>query len=340
MGLMYREDLRKKYNLPVTNTWDNCEKYMSGIKTNMPGQLVTNDTGFLMMKDAMDSADCEAYGMQYDYYNPSKISQYWGSQKFLSDMKDIKGWADKGFWSKSVLSDKTDTSDLANGKIVITTQGINPNKYVTAKVAVEQTHPDWEVGYVPGNESLNYAAYANHPLNNGYAVPTTSENPERALMFYQKMVMDKTYNQLTEYGVEGTDYTVKDGVYQQVGDGFGYEGMSGWSWRNPDFMLKNSNSDELNKVFAQLKAVIAKHPKKYEAKITDGFIEDTSSYETEKTALETVETQYLNPILYGEVSDVDSAVKIFMEKANQAGLQKVQQGWEKQWMDYCKQKGY
>lgn len=340
-GLIYREDLRKKYNLPVPDTFKNCEAYMLGIKKNMPSQMVTDDEGsnYLNFKD--QDADCGSYGMQFDYYNPSEVSQYWGTEKFISDMKDIKRWADEGLWSKSILSDKVDTtSDFDNGKIVITASGINPQKYITAKIAVKQSHSDWEIGYVPGPTDVDYAAYTNHPLNNGYAIPVTSNNPERALMFYQKMVMDETYNHLTEYGIEGTDYKVENGIYQQIGDGFGYEGMNGWSWRNPDFMLKTSSTDELQSVFSTLSKVIAKHPEKYSAKIMDGFSEDTSSYENEAAALDSVMTQYLNPLLYGEVSDVDKATTTFMEKAKAAGLEKVQQGWEEQWIAYCKQQNY
>lgn len=339
-GLIYREDLRQAYNLPVPDTFENIQAYMQGIKDNLPSQMVTNDQGsyYLAFKEAAQLTD---YGLAYDYYNPSEVSTYWGSDQFIEDMQDIKSWADSGYWSKSILSDKTDTmNDFYSGKIVITSSGINPQKYITAKMTIEQNHPDWEVGYVMGPEGIDYAAYTNHPLNNGYAIPVSSENPERALMFYEKMVMDQTYNQLTEYGIEGTDYTVEDGIYQQVGDGFGYEGMNGWSWRNPDYMLKTESTDQLNEIFDQLDQVIQTHPEKYSAKITDGFFEDTTDYENELAAVNNVVSQYLNPLLYGEVDDVEAATQTFMEKAEEAGLSKVQEGWTTQWKAYCQENDY
>lgn len=340
--LIYREDLRKKYNLPVPDTFEKCEQYMLGIKKNMPSQMITNTTGssFLFLKDNEDSLETQNYGMQFNYYHPTKITQYWGSNKFLTNMKDIKRWADEGLWSKSILSDKTDSNDFNNGKIVISAAGINPSKYIGSVSKIKQTHPDWEVGFVQGAENVDYSAFTNHPLTNGFAIPVTSKNPERALMFYQKLVLDKTYNQLSEYGIQGVDYTVENGQYKQIGDSFGYEGMNGWSWRNPQYMLKTSDTDALNTVFDSLSKVVAKHPAKYSAKITDGFSEDTTSYENELAAVNTVVTQYLNPLLHGEVDDVDQATSIFMTKVKAAGLEKVQQGWQKQWLAYCKQYGY
>ena len=42
-GIVYREDLRKKYNLPIPDSVENIEAYFQGIKENEPTMLPTSD---------------------------------------------------------------------------------------------------------------------------------------------------------------------------------------------------------------------------------------------------------------------------------------------------------
>jgi putative aldouronate transport system substrate-binding protein len=45
-GIAYREDLRKKYNLPMPNSVANTEAYFDGIKKNVPDMMPTVGGGF------------------------------------------------------------------------------------------------------------------------------------------------------------------------------------------------------------------------------------------------------------------------------------------------------
>ena len=150
------------------------------------------------------------------------------------------------------------------------------------------------------------------------------------------MVTDKTYNQLTEYGIEGKNYKVENGYYTMIGDsnsnGFPREAMQGWAWRNPEFMLFDKGYDGVKKIFADLDKIAS--PDKF-----TGFAEDYTSYQAERAALEQVEKQYLYPLEAGLVADVEVGLKTFMEKAKAAGLEKVQAEYKKQWLEYVKSAG-
>ncbi len=353
-GFQYRKDLQKQFNLPEPDSLENVEKYFEGIKKNMPGQVLTGEyvspgpgswsfsaLEILQMKYKWVNFGTP-YGLVADYSNPSNIKAYWGSPEFAADMKMFKRWADKGFWSRSALSAKTDMTAFDNGKVVAIIQGQNPNKYGASLVSAKNAHPDWEIGYVP-YPAVNGIAQVAHATQNGYAVPFSSKNPERALMFYQKLVLDKRYNWLSQYGIEGVHYNVKDGYYEPIGDptktGFGREGMNGWGWRNPDYMLFDKSFDAVKVIFEQMGTIASKS--KYRGiNIFDGFAEDYSSYQSERAALGTVLTQYLAPLEAGLVSDVDAAIKVFMEKAKAAGLEKIQKEYIKQWKAYCAQYNY
>lgn len=354
-GFQYRQDLQEKYSLPVPDSLANVEAYLEGVKKNDPGQVLTNETAssgplaasfssFGALDFKYSWANATLYGMVSDYGTPSVMRPYWGTPEFIEDMKMFKRWADKGFWSRSALSAKNDPTSFPNGKAIVVMSGQNPNKFGKDTDIVLGAHPDWKVGYIPYANSNGVAVPA-HATQNGYGVPVSSKNPERALMFYQKLVLDKTYHDLTEYGILGVHYNVTaDGYYEAIGDpsksGFVREGMNGWGWRNPNFMLFPKSFDVVKKVFADMDVIANKQPLYKGINIGGGFAEDYTSYSSERAALGTVLTQYMAPLEAGLVKDVDAAVKTLMDKMKAAGLDTIQAEYQKQWTDYCTLYGY
>ena len=348
-GVVYRKDLAEKFGLPEPKDLDTLEQYLLGVKKNMPQQQLLQDfvvpgiqnfsftvSEVLYMKYQLGFGP--RYGLQSFYDNPKELAAYWGGPDFITDMKLFKKWADEGLWSRSALSNKTDTEAFVNGKTICMVNGVNIAKFTdyTSRSAV--AHPDWKIGYI-GFPDVNGGKYwPNHAAQNATSIPTTARNPERALMFYQKLVLDKTLNQLTNHGFEGTHYTVDaDGYYVPIGDptktGFRKGGMNGWAWRNPEFMLWNKTDQILLDTFAKCAENAGPNQ-------GDGFIEDFSTYQAERAALGTVMTQYLAPLQAGLVPDVDAAVKTFMDKANAAGLQKIQDAVRAQWAQYAAEQGW
>ena len=192
-GFLYRKDLQQKYNLPEPNTLENIEAYLEGVKKNVPGQVLTNEyvnagpqaysfSAFeiLAMKYKWVNFG-SPYGLVADYASPSDIKPYWGSADFTTDMKMFKRWADKGFWSRSALSNKTDTTTFENGKVIGSMQGENVSRFGTNINKAESAHPNWKVGYAAYPNSNGIATLA-HATQNGYAIPNSSQNPERAMM--------------------------------------------------------------------------------------------------------------------------------------------------------------
>lgn len=339
-GVTYRKDLQEKFSLPVPDSLENVEKYLLGVKQNMPEQQLTMEsvtTGvgvytfsameILMLKYADTFGD---YGLQFSDTDPANIHAYWGTDAFREDMKMFKRWADQGFWSKSVLSQQLDSAAFDNGNAVIVMQGENPMKYSGHLLTFQTDSADYEVGYY-SYAFANKVALSVHPCQNGYAIPISSQNPERAIAFYQKLVMDKALNQLTEYGIEGTHYNNNNGYYEAIGDaaetGFAREGMNGWAWRNEGYMLYDKSFDVVKELNTQLEPY-------RKTNYAGGFAEDFTSYQSQRAALGTVMTQYLAPLEAGLVDDVDAAVDEFMEKANAAGLQEIWAEYTKQWQAY------
>lgn len=338
-GLTYRKDLCKKYNIPEPTSLETLEQYCDTIAKNEKGMEpfgdFTGDYGFIreLLHPWLDR-NMPVYGLAAMDKTPTQLYKYWGSEEHLTDLKLKKEWADKGYWSKSVLStyNKGSFAELFYaGKIGALIN--NANAYGDAITNVRNKHPEWELGYFPFAKATG-VTHPVHPVHNGFAVPKSSQNPERAVAFYAKMVLDKNYNLLTQYGIEGKHYEVEDGYYKMIGDsstnGFGREAMCSWAWRNPDYMLFDKSFDPVKAIFSDLDKIATKD-------IFNGFAEDYSSYQAEKTALETVRQQYLWPLEAGLVPDVENGLKTFMEKAKAAGLDKIQDEYTKQWEQYCKE---
>ena len=213
--------------------------------------------------------------------------------------------------------------------------GDNPTRFNDMVINVQASHPDWKLEYYPFPLTTGYATPV-HPIHNGFAIPKSSKNPERALAFYEKLVTDKRYNQLTEYGIEGKNYEVVDGYYKLLGDsqsnGFPREAMNGWAWRNPEYMLFDTSFDGVKEIFAELDKI-------QKPDLFTGFAEDYTTYQAEKAALEQVEKQYLYPLEAGLVKDIDQGLEVFLQKANQAGLEKIQSEYTKQWQTYVTDNG-
>lgn len=213
--------------------------------------------------------------------------------------------------------------------------GDNPTRFNDMVIKLKASHPDWKLDYYPFPLTTGYATPV-HPIHNGFAIPKSSPNPARALAFYEKLVTDKRYNLLTQYGIEGKNYEVKDGYYHMIGsgssNGFSREGMNSWAWRNPEYMLFDSGFDRVKKIFAELDKI-------QKPDLFTGFAEDYTTYQAEKAALEQVEKQYLYPLQAGLIDNVDQGLQTFLQKANQAGLEKIQTEYTKQWEAYVKEKG-
>lgn len=340
-GFVYREDLREKYNLPKPTDLASFEAYMDGIKKNEPDMfpmaLNSDVRGNLHYRytELNKMAGALPYGIGVKYDTPGEVYSYWGSEEQKEELNTYKRWADKGFFPKNVLNVKDTMQDQVTSGKAAAIFGDNPTRFNSMVIELQAANPDWKLAYYPFPLTTGFATPV-HPIHNGFAIPKSSKNPERALAFYEKLVTDKRYNLLTQYGIEGKNYEIEDGYYKLIGDsssnGFPREAMNGWAWRNPEFMLFDKGYDGVKAIFDELDKI-------QKPDIATGFAEDYTAYQAEKAALEQVEKQYLWPLLAGQVDNVDQGLETFLQKAKQAGLEKIQAEYTKQWQAYIQEKG-
>ena len=353
LGILYREDLRKKYDLPKPDSLENIEAYLLGIKENDPSQgLLGIGTGestglnrgfdimsVFNMKYNWVKGDGLMYGLGATYDNPSEIIDYWNSPDYLEDLKLVKKWADEGLWSRSVLSDPSDSEDFNNGTVVMKVAGMNPNKCITAVNKFEKDGKGWEAAYITYGE-LTGSLYPNAPTSNATSITRSCKNPERALMVLDLLLTDPELNELIQCGIEGVHYELdEDGVYTNLSEAYGYEGMNTWNLRNGDLKLPQKSDVLLQEMFDRYEE-IGNKTKTPNINISSGFSEDYTSYATERSAVRQVMDEYLAPLEAGLVDDPEEALAVFLEKVEKAGLSTCREAYISQWEAYCEKYGY
>lgn len=341
-GIEYREDLREKYDLPVPDSIENLEAYLKGIQEKDPSQglLAQNPQGILAYEDDPVVGIESGYGQRVKMADPTKVEDYWFSDEFVEDMKLLKDWADKGYWSRSILSNTTDAGEqYDNGQCVALVFGMNPNKYATRVETWKADHPDWKTAYFTFGEAAG-KVWSTTPTADATAITKDCKNPERAMKVLELLATDKDLNLLTQYGIEGEDYEVtSDGLYQSLNSDFGYEGLNAWSLRNPEYKLPNGEGGKLLQEMFDNYGKICEEKGMPSVDPYSGFSEDYSAYSAEKAAIDDVVSEYLLPLQNGLVDDVDAAVETFREKVKAAGLDSAREGWAAQWQTYCEETG-
>ena len=353
-GITYREDLRAELDLPAPDSIENFEAYMDGIKAAYPdqpllavtaeestGTQVAFDAAWLVLGLKYPWVNTKGldYGLAADINSPSEVYDYWFSDDFVEDCKLLKSWADKGYWSRSALSDTNNSEAYKNGLCVAQIAGMNPNKQITAMNDFETAGEGWLSEYIAYGE-VTGAIYPGHATQNATSIIRGCKNPERALMALDLFMTDPELNSLIQYGIEGTHYQVtEDGFYENLSTTFNYEGFNTWNLRNGDMKLAQPTDVKLQEYFDKY-AEIAAECKYPAVNIYDGFVEDYSEYASARQAVSDVMRQYLAPIQAGLVEDVDAAIEEFRTKVTEAGLETIREAYKAQWDAYCTEYGY
>ncbi len=334
---VFREDLRKKYNLPEIKSMDDVETYLQGIKDNEPGILPSDDY------------QCQVYGTSWIYNTPyigideihdrifnfvydprdGRVLSVIETPEYKESMYKMKDWADRGFWSSSVLSSTNwGVMQVLNGAAASSFNEQLPG-YNFHATQVEQEHgtEGWELGFYMYFEGNPDSVLTGSTTSNMTAVASSAENPERALMVLDYIQQHEDLWDFLTYGTEGVNYNRTpegniDTTSIAEGADFNYF---------PSNMIGNKNFKKLKgNEWKEYDTMMEKINNKLVPDIFEGFVLDKTNFETEYTALYSVQSEYGYPLQAGLVKDVDKAYQEYLDRAKAAGLDKVRAEVEKQ----------
>ena len=298
MGYIVRGDLMKKYGMTTIDTMDDYGKYLAAVVANDPD---LDPAGFISSSDGLDTyfaADLGLYSILKTQYSPfwvdindpeSKIFNLYERPEVPAYFAKMKEWSDNGYWSKSILSNKDDRMFI-DGKAASRLH--NQDSFRSAYIE----RPEWDVQFYTNGTFTNKTA----AMQDGMAIPAAAKNPERALMFLEKLRQDQSYYNLFTYGIEGKHYeiTADDKLKALDLEAFAPEGYCSWGFKSLKFYKEPVGSPPtLPALRAKLEGMA----------IDNKFILFTPDFEpvkNEMAAVNNVIQQYRLPLSYGYVDPV------------------------------------
>lgn len=351
-GIGYREDLRIKYNVPEFKKAVDLEAYLDAIIKNEKGMKpidgiiigggnpLTNIYWSYMMEHGyyLDNSTLPN-GISYKMDDPNPVPVNLFEQPEVKEFAKVtKRWFEKGFWSTKNLADKTAATDSFNNG-TSSVRGCDGTLIYTAANDVALNHPDWKYGFfysttpeghVPPKQSVDFAV----------CIPSSSANPERTLMFLDKLFCDKSYVDLISYGIKDKDYVENPDGSVSYPPGVTPD-KAGYAYKGSEFAWIARHDVQ------RPDAMRIKYAKDYDDKFKQQVINpkllvcpiDQDNIKNEVAAVNEVISQYFDGLLLPGLSkDVDKDYATFLDKLKKAGIDKVLEETKKQTAEFLKNK--
>lgn len=334
-AIAIRGDLRKKYGLPEVVDLDTLEAYMDAVRKNEPDIIPfnvssKNDRNLFQAATNYDYVVLTNVGQGQDIFTDSYQTandvQYLSNIPGFDDYaKRMKRWSDNGYIPKDVFTNTVGSMEyFKNGKSAV---AVGNTGQISGDVIFQsiQTHPEWESEFVSLRIKTGVGIHPMGWMSDGMAVGANSKNPERALMVLDLLRSDRTSYDLLHYGILNRNYVLlPDGSYKApdgvVADKNGYPANNEGQWgiTNADFERPNTQTwkpwlDTYKPIFEKMAT----------PDIMANFPLVSENVATEIAAVAQVETQYLIPILWGKVKNVDESLVNLRKKMQEAGADKI-----------------
>lgn len=328
-----RGDLMDKYGIEDLYSKENLEKYLFAVAENEPDMLpleMTGGTGYLML--AMFASDWGwapvgslSYG-EHVYYRlddpEHKLFIAVEQPEMLEFTETMKKWNEKGVFSKSVLSGKTDSAtSFKAGRSAL---GMLNSPADCQNVYIELQKDEraaWDVRFYPRYESQQQM----YNYTNGIvAISAFSKNKEAALKVINEMYSNQEVYALMNYGIEGKHYVLNDDNTRTALDDDGYGGMSTGIYNDAleyETKLDFPGCDELvQKLYDQ-----RVYNPAVNCPLSDDGIREI------KLALSEVYSQYTSPRMFGIISGTpEEALKTELDALKTAGIDQYKESIQTQ----------
>ncbi len=339
-GFMYRGDWAKEFGItqPI-DSWEEFGTYLQGVKDNKAKDGVV----------PFDVAGASNIKALYDHYPVSKSqlicidpvqsglafgksdAEWWevrsrflplddGTDMLLDFAKLMKQWGDAGYWREDALNNTADTWVQFKAGLTGTRQH-HTQTYVYAWKELEMEIPGADLQWFPcAVESKNLVKMS--ITHGATAIAANCKNPERALMVYDLIRNDETMYKLFNWGLEGVQYEIKDGMRVKP-EGFITDSHSFasnfWGGRMDKFELKYPNAD----MIANWKEIYDTYETYAKPYRYGRFVFDKSPVEAQLTACTEVISRLLPAICVGKAGDPETAVKEFRDQLKLAGNEEI-----------------
>jgi len=329
-GPIYRTDIMEGTDWDgKMETFEDIEEYCDIVKETQPGMepleiyssgsewddVYMFSLGYLPAKGS--AGDFFWYNAEEE--NP-KLMTYWEIAETPEFLEMMSRWNEKGFFSKSALSD-TDSTKQLNGKAAM--RAHNLDTYQGLAIA----HPEYKAKYA------KFTKYSAHlPFTqDSIAVSNTSKNPERALAAWDLITSDQEMYDAFMYGVKDTSYTLNEDGQFAITDPNLYAVSACWAARSTALNRNQAGTPEDYKLLQEsFEEEIAADDtfEKYSA-----FTINTADVETEYSACQNAHQQYWWPLELG-YTEAEAGLEQYKSAMEAAGVEKVREKLQAQLDEY------
>lgn len=333
-GSIYRGDIADEAGIDGDlDTWEKIEQYGDYVKANHPEMevidLYQGNVEMSLQWERMQGNFEIDSGNRYIFYDPTQenptVFPVYDDPTFPEFLQMTKSWSDKGFWSKSALSD-TDSTKTQNGKAALRFHNIDTWSGYTV------LHPEWDFRFGVMTKDIAHLPYTQDCM----VIPTTASHPERALAFWNLVTTDQEVYDALFYGVLGTTYELNEEGQFTILDNDLYATNAMWAVRTFDLNRNQAGVPEsYNTVRKQWEDTIE------EGKGTErftGFVFDTTNVTTEIANCQNVRQQYGWPLELGYTDPV-SGLEEYRTQMKNAGIDKIVEEAQRQLDEYIANQG-
>jgi len=320
-GVVMRKDLVEKYNfdLSAVKELKDLEPIFAKIKESEPGI-----TPLQVKNDRSPASAILGYGM-FDMLgdgpgvldrssNELKVIDMFETPQFLEATKLMHKWYKLGYINKDGSTNK-DSEFLAvkAGKAFAYGESMKPgfDMQETRNTGMPMTTVELTQPYTTTGDTTSAM----------FAIPFTSKDPERAMMFLNLLYTDKHLLNLLDWGIEGKHYVkVSDNIidYPQGVDAATVDYNLNLPWMFGNQLNSYIWKTEDPEIWAKYKAFNEGAQKS----IALGFVFDPEKVKNEVAATNNVVVEFTGGLYTGTL-DPDVYIPKFVEKLKAAGMDKI-----------------
>ena len=220
--IVARGDLMDKYGIKDLDSNENIEKYLTAVAENEKGMIPfdmngNNDFSLVsMFANDWGWAPVGSLSFAEPFYyrldDPEhKLFIAVEQPEMLEYTKTMKRWNDKGFFSKSVLSNKTSSLEsFKAGKSALALVGNLSECQNTWTEISKDERVNWDIRFYARE---HHRQQMDGMLNGNVAISAFSTNKDNALKVVNEIYSNKELYLLLSYGIEGVHYALEDGMY-------------------------------------------------------------------------------------------------------------------------------
>jgi len=318
-SIAFPTSLVEKYGLDVdsVDSLEDIEPYLEAVKNGEPGvvplgvaNLPETVIGYVNASLGFEEIGGRAVPGVLLNNNPNlRVVNQFATREFKDWVALMRDWNLKGYFPNDAIA-ITDLSPNFNGGTV--GAGFEGNYAPGAEISASDRY-GYPVSIAPISEPLLITSGI---IASMQGISSTSQNPERAMMFMELLNTDKELYNLLCYGIEGVHYEKLDGDFIQPIADSGYAPNTNWEFASvfnayklegmPETVWEETRDLNMNAVASPL----------------IGFAFDPTPVQSEIAQCTSVRQEYL-PALELGYSDPDELLPEFLEKLEIAGAQKI-----------------